>query len=437
MDRPRRARSGCARRPADAQPWRRVSGGRHLPPDPEGVAAAAASARELDAVHWSEHLSFNRVATPARSGTPATSCRPCRRRSRRRRRSGTSALPGQFDRPFLIETPASYLRARPGRPHRRRFVAAIAERADCGILLDLHNIWANELNGRQPVSGFLAELPLDRVREVHSPEASDLERLYLDSHVGPISGELLDIARDTIPLLPHVRALIFEAVPESVVALGDVGVRAVLEQLHELADLPFAGRPAVVPARWMPRRPRNRRERPQRSEKRTSWRTRRATPTHCPTQTKERGSCACSPTKPACRCWSTGTPRNSDACSRRMGARERWNRLTASSRRPRRAPGRKNKAQRSRRGSTTTLASRPLTRPVSTRIRALGPAGPPTTLPPLPRPPPGHTGRGRARRRRERRARLRGRGGTARPAIGRSVTIIGSASRGRSAPPRS
>lgn len=33
-----------------------------IPPDANGVRASAHSARELDAEHWSEHLSFNRAA---------------------------------------------------------------------------------------------------------------------------------------------------------------------------------------------------------------------------------------------------------------------------------------------------------------------------------------------------------------------------------------
>jgi hypothetical protein len=46
--------------------------------------------------------------------------------------------------------------------------------------------------------------------------------------------------------------LIFEAVPESVLALGEVGIRAVLKQLHELANLPYTGRPATTPACAVP-----------------------------------------------------------------------------------------------------------------------------------------------------------------------------------------
>src|SRR5439155_26701590 len=126
----------------------------------------AESARELDAAQWSEHLSFNRAGAhgdhagyllPPMPTTDVVEAAV----------SHIGTYVDQFDRPFLVETPTSYLRPVPGDLTDARFVGEIAERADCGILLDLHNIWANELNGRQAVSHFLAELPLERVWEVH------------------------------------------------------------------------------------------------------------------------------------------------------------------------------------------------------------------------------------------------------------------------------
>jgi len=53
--------------------------------------------------------------------------------------------------PIAIETAVNYLRPRADELGDGEFVAAVAERADCGILLDLHNIYCNALNGRQSV----------------------------------------------------------------------------------------------------------------------------------------------------------------------------------------------------------------------------------------------------------------------------------------------
>lgn len=212
-------------------------------PDPAGVAASARSARELDAVHWSEHLAFNRagdrfagfllppVQTPEAVEAAA-------------RHIG--AYQEAFERPFLVETPTNYLRPVPGDLRDGEYVAAVAEAADCGILLDLHNIWTNARNGRQSVEDYLADLPLDRVGEVHLAGGYETAGYYLDAHVGAVDPALLELAAAVVPRLPAVRALIFEAIPQSVAALGADGLRRVLESLHALAALPPA--PARVPS---------------------------------------------------------------------------------------------------------------------------------------------------------------------------------------------
>ena len=51
--------------------------------------------------------------------------------------------------PLAFETGVNYLASRPDEMEDGEFVAAVAERADCGILLDLHNIYTNAVNGRQ------------------------------------------------------------------------------------------------------------------------------------------------------------------------------------------------------------------------------------------------------------------------------------------------
>ena len=204
-------------------------------PDPDGVRAAARSARDLDAVHWSEHLAFNAVGDayagfllPPVQTTEAVAAAV----------SHIRRYQQLYDRPFLVETPTNYLRPVPGDLDDGAYVTAIAEQADCGILLDLHNIWTNERNGRQPVTEYLAQLPLDRVWEVHLAGGFETGGFYLDAHVGAIDPDLLELAARVVPTLPNVRAVIYEAVPASLAAQGAEGLRRVLAGLHEITDLP-------------------------------------------------------------------------------------------------------------------------------------------------------------------------------------------------------
>lgn len=221
-------------------------------PDEGGVIASAESARTLGAVHWSEHLAFNAAGEsyagfllpPVQSPEGVAAAI-----------SHIAAYQRRYDRPFLVETPTNYLQPVPGDLGDGEYVAAIAEGADCGIVLDLHNIWTNARNGRQPVDDYLAELPLERVWEVHLAGGFETDGYYLDAHVGPIDPELLELAAAVVPRLPRVRAVIYEAVPVSLAAQGVVGLRDVLTSMHRITQLPFIpALPAVAATSSRPER---------------------------------------------------------------------------------------------------------------------------------------------------------------------------------------
>lgn len=219
-------------------------------PDPDGVALSAASMKTLGAVHWSEHLAYN-LAGDEYAGfllppvqTPAGVRAAIRHIADYRRFD---------DRPFLVETPTNYLRPVAGDLGDGEYVAAIAEGADCGILLDLHNVWTNARNGRQSVDDFIDALPLERVWEVHLAGGFETNGYYLDAHVGPIDPGLLALAARIVPRLPRLRALIYEAIPISLAAQGPEGLHDVLLSMHEIVELPAL--PARPPRRESPPTP--------------------------------------------------------------------------------------------------------------------------------------------------------------------------------------
>jgi uncharacterized protein len=209
-----------------------------VPPDLKGVRAAAESARRLGALHWSEHLSFNQAQSGKVIDAGFLLPPVLTEAAAEAAVANIARYQDQLALPFLVETPASYVRRDQGDLSDGQFVREVSERADCGILLDLHNAWANELNGRQPVAEFMAELPLERVWELHLAGGFYLDGYYLDAHYGPVPAALLELAAAVVPTLPCLRAIIFESVPESVAGLGVPGVRQVLQDLHDLADLP-------------------------------------------------------------------------------------------------------------------------------------------------------------------------------------------------------
>jgi uncharacterized protein (UPF0276 family) len=197
----------------------------------------------LDAPWCSEHLSFN-VAGGAGGPFFTSFMLPPRQTAEGVQCAAASAreLAELLGAPLAIETGVSYLRPRRDELRDGEFVAAVAEAAGCGILLDIHNIWTNELNGRQPILSYLDDLPLDRVWELHLAGGEEHAGFWLDAHSGAIPDEVLRVAGDVLSATPNVGAIIFELMPEQVASLGDDGLRRQLEAMRLLWD----GRPSAA-----------------------------------------------------------------------------------------------------------------------------------------------------------------------------------------------
>jgi uncharacterized protein len=135
--------------------------------------------------------------------------------------------------PVAVETGVNYLRPRRDELPDGQFIAEVARAANCGILLDLHNVFTNALNGRQSVEEFLNSIPLERVWELHIAGGMEMDGFWLDGHCDVIPDTLMDITRRLLPALSQVRALIFEVFPSFVAVMGLNKIRAQLERLHE------------------------------------------------------------------------------------------------------------------------------------------------------------------------------------------------------------
>ena len=112
------------------------------------------------------------------------------------------ALKKRVSRPFLLENITYYYKI----PHSDRdeadFIAQILERADCGMLLDLNNLYLNALNHNYDPYDYLKKLPLERVVEIHLAGASFKENMHVDTHANAISKpvwDLFDYVARTVP----------------------------------------------------------------------------------------------------------------------------------------------------------------------------------------------------------------------------------------------
>jgi uncharacterized protein (UPF0276 family) len=185
--------------------------------------------RHLDAPWASDHLSFNQTSEFAAGFflPPRQTLAGVESASAAIRRLQAALMV-----PVAIETGVSYLRPRNDELPDGEFVARVAEMANCGVLLDLHNVYCNSMNGRQPLEECLDQLPLERVWEMHLAGGFELDGFYLDAHSGAIPEPLHKVVEEIIPQLPNLKAIIFEIFPSFVPLVGLDLVREQLEWLH-------------------------------------------------------------------------------------------------------------------------------------------------------------------------------------------------------------
>lgn len=139
------------------------------------------------------------------------------------------ALAEHLAYPFAVENGVSYLRPRSDEMTDGEFVAAVVDEADVGIVLDLHNLYANERNGRQSMEEFINCIPLDRVWEIHVAGGLELDGYWLDAHSGAVPEPVWTIAAALVPSLANLSVINFELVPEF---FGEFGEDRVIEQLE-------------------------------------------------------------------------------------------------------------------------------------------------------------------------------------------------------------
>lgn len=202
----------------------------YLPTFKETIAA-------VNAPWCSEHLSFNRFASERHELNTGFLCPPLQApEGAKKAAANIRELKANLPIPFAFETGVNYLQPLSGELSDGQFFAAVAEEADCGIVLDLHNLWCNEQNGRQPLQEVLAELPLERVWEVHLAGGQDYKGYWLDAHSDLVPAPLMELAKDIIPTLPNLKALIFEIL-EDFVRINNIQPEALLEQVQQLRSL--------------------------------------------------------------------------------------------------------------------------------------------------------------------------------------------------------
>lgn len=118
------------------------------------------------------------------------------------------AVQERLGRRILVENVSSYVAFAHSAMPEWEFLAAVAERADCGILLDVNNVYVSSVNHGFDPAAYLAGVPRGRVGQVHLAGHSDHGTHLLDTHDAPVRAEVWDLYRAAVRRFGRVSTLI-------------------------------------------------------------------------------------------------------------------------------------------------------------------------------------------------------------------------------------
>lgn len=133
----------------------------------------------------------------------------------------------RLGRQILMENPSSYVTFAQSVIPEAEFLAEVAHRSGCGLLLDVNNIYVTAVNHGLDARAYLAALPADAVGEIHLAghcrREIDGQALLIDDHGSRVTGEVWALYREALALVGAKPTLVEwdTALPEVSVLLGE------------------------------------------------------------------------------------------------------------------------------------------------------------------------------------------------------------------------
>ncbi|GAC1554470.1 MAG: DUF692 domain-containing protein [Myxococcales bacterium] len=126
-------------------------------------------------------------------------------------------------RQILLENVSSYVAFQESTLTEWEFLAEIAERSDCGILLDVNNVYVSAHNHGFDPATYLAGIPSDRVGQIHLAGHSDKGAYLLDTHDASVPDPVWELYRAAVKRFGKVPSLVEwdDRIPELPVLLDE------------------------------------------------------------------------------------------------------------------------------------------------------------------------------------------------------------------------
>jgi len=113
-----------------------------------------------------------------------------------------------LERPFALENVSSYLTFTSSTMPEWEFLSEVAEKSDCGILLDCNNIYVSSRNHGFDPRAYIDAIDPTRVVQMHLAGHTDKGTYLLDTHAAHVNEETWSLYRRAVRRVGRVATLI-------------------------------------------------------------------------------------------------------------------------------------------------------------------------------------------------------------------------------------
>lgn len=110
--------------------------------------------------------------------------------------------------PIAVENVSSYAEFHVSEMTEWQFLNEVVERADCGILLDVNNIYVSSRNHDFNPQEYVDAVPAERVAQIHIAGHSKYEKYLLDTHDHPVIDPVWALYERAIARTGHTATLL-------------------------------------------------------------------------------------------------------------------------------------------------------------------------------------------------------------------------------------
>jgi uncharacterized protein (UPF0276 family) len=118
------------------------------------------------------------------------------------------AVQDYLEVPLCIENISSYTEYKMSEMSEWQFLSEVVELADCGMLLDVNNVYVASFNHRLDAREYLNNIPHHRVAQIHIAGHTDCDGYILDTHDEPVKNEVWELYRHAINLCGTTNTLL-------------------------------------------------------------------------------------------------------------------------------------------------------------------------------------------------------------------------------------